>query len=37
MLFDQERHGRAIKIVAVVLAVVCLIGMVVFGGILLFV
>ena len=37
MLFDQERHGRAIKVVAVVLAVVFLIGMVVLGGVLLFV
>lgn len=37
MLFDQERHGRAIKIIAIVLAVVFLIGMVVLGGVLLFV
>ena len=37
MLFDQERHGRAMKVVAIVLAVVFLIGVFVLGGILLFV
>ena len=37
MLFDQERHGRAMKVAAIVLAVVFLIGMVVLGGVLLFV
>ena len=37
MLVDQERHGRAMKVVAIALAVVFLIGMVVLGGVLLFV
>ena len=36
MLFDQEQHGRAMKVVAVVLAVVFLLGMCVLGGVLLF-
>lgn len=37
MLFDQERHGGAIKVIAIVLAVVFLIGMIVLGGVLIFV
>jgi hypothetical protein len=37
MLFDQERHRGTMKVIAIVLAVVFLIGMVVLGGILLFV
>lgn len=36
MLFDQEQHGGAIKVIAIILAVVFLIGMVVLGGVLIF-
>jgi len=36
MLFDREQHGQAMKIVAIVLAVVFLLGMFVLGGVLLF-
>ena len=36
MLFDQEQHGRAMKVVAILLAVVFLLGMFVLGGVLLF-
>ncbi len=36
MLFDQEQHGRTMKVVAIVLALVFLVGMFVLGGVLLF-
>jgi hypothetical protein len=36
MLFDQDQHKRTMKVVAVVLAAVFLIGMFVLGGVLLF-
>lgn len=36
MLFDQEQHGRAMKVIAIVIAVAFLLGMFVLGGFLLF-
>jgi hypothetical protein len=36
MLFDQDEHKRTMKVVAIVLAVVFLIGMFALGGVLLF-
>ena len=36
MLFDQDEHKRAMKLVAIVLAVVFLVGMFALGGILIF-
>jgi hypothetical protein len=36
MLFDQEQHKRTMKVVAIVLAAVFLVGVFALGGVLLF-
>ena len=36
MLFDQDQHKRTMQVVAIILAVVFLVGVFVFGGVLLF-